>query len=293
MNAKGSPLLSRCSELVSLGAAVLGSQPNQLGPHLCMACRQLSRAGSAGEEAWDLAATEKASGSAEPCGRQISQKDWRDNMGCCKARRYGRLLHGSVLHNQLQFGKSTSVRARGILHGSPWGWTAGGFCCGKEEALDASKEERCCNSFRKASPAPPRGLRLRSSSWPPEDKQFAMQSLPCLRSFVVRPWVACTRCQECLIPFHDAPPTGGIWPLAALRDTFLGDLQFPLLPLWENIRLTVLICLLPVCLLNLFVRHLAKALTNEYIPGGAGQLAASTARLVEGKRAEERGKYWN
>lgn len=86
---------------------------------------------------------------------------------------------------------------------------------------------------------------------------------------------------------------GGIWPFAALRDTFLGDLQFPLLPLWKNIRLTVLIRLLPICLFNLFIRHLAKALTNEYIQSNAGQLAASTAGLVEGKRAEERGKYWN
>lgn len=48
----------------------------------------------------------------------------------------------------------------------------------------------------------------------------------------------------------------------------------------------MLIRLLPICLFNLFIRHLAKALTNEYIQSSAGQLAVSTARLVEGKRAE-------
>lgn len=39
-------------------------------------------------------------------------------------------------------------------------------------------------------------------------------------------------------------------------DNFLGNLQFPLSPLWEIIRHAELIWLLPVCLFNQFIRHL-------------------------------------
>lgn len=38
-------------------------------------------------------------------------------------------------------------------------------------------------------------------------------------------------------------------------DNVLGNLQFPLLPLWEVLRHTVLVCLLPICLFNLFIKH--------------------------------------
>lgn len=78
---KSPPLLVQ-GELVSLGAVVLGRASPTIWVHacVCMVCGQLSRAGSAGRrpELWQV------SGSAEPRGRQISQKDRRDNMGSAR-----------------------------------------------------------------------------------------------------------------------------------------------------------------------------------------------------------------
>lgn len=39
-------------------------------------------------------------------------------------------------------------------------------------------------------------------------------------------------------------------------DNFLGNLQFPLLPHWEVFGHTELICTSPICVFNLFIRHL-------------------------------------
>lgn len=119
--------------------------------------------------------------------------------------------------------------------------------------------KKCCfNSFWKASRAPPRALRLQSSSRPCGDKHFAMQFLPCF-------WWFCGSAVDCLhqVPgVCDSPPQysleRGESGHTAYRDNFLGNLQFPLLPLWEVIRHAELIRLLPVRLFNLFRRHVAK-----------------------------------
>lgn len=144
-----------------------------------------------------------------------------------------------------------------MLHHSPRG-TANCFCSRKEEASDASKGECCFNSFRKACCTPPRALRLQSSSWTREDKQFAMQFLSCFCWFYGRglpaPGAKSTR-----FLYAMPPVMGRIWLYSAYRDSFLGNLKLPLLPLWEVIRHAELICLLPICLFNPFMRHVAKA----------------------------------
>lgn len=63
-----------------------------------------------------------------------------------------------------------------MFHHSPRG-AVSRFCSRKEEASDASTEKCCFNSFQKASCTPPRALRLQSSSWTREDKQYAMKFL--------------------------------------------------------------------------------------------------------------------
>lgn len=91
-----------------------------------------------------------------------------------------------------------------MLHRSPRG-TASCCCSRKEEASDASKEENCFNSFRKASHTPPRALRLRAAAG--VEKISSLQCNSCLAfgGFMVRLWIACTRCQEYMVPLCDAP----------------------------------------------------------------------------------------
>jgi len=74
------------------------------------------------------------------------------------------------------------------------------------------------------------------------------------------------------------------WPCSAYRDGFLGNLQFPLLPLWEVIKHAELIRLLPTCLFNPFTRHVAKApqhrtrSAHEEMPGNPASGWAAAPR---------------
>lgn len=122
-----------------------------------------------------------------------------------------------------------------------------------------------------------------SLSWTQEDKSLPCRSHPAFGVFLVCSLITCAKVVQ-VLRGHNSSVWCCLGKPGLTLANFLGNLQFPLLPLWEVIRHNDLICLLPIYLFDLFVRHLEP---HCFLKRDAGKPRLHTVLRVS--RAESRG----
>lgn len=145
-----------------------------------------------------------------------------------------------------------------------------------------------------------------SLSWTQENKSLECKSHPAFGVFLVFSLITCAKVIQ-VLRGHNSSVWCCLEKPGITLASFLGNLQFPLLPLWEVIRHNDLICLLPIYLSNLFISHSEP---HGFLKRDAGKARLHTVlrvssfppaqahlekweRKEEQRKAEERGKYWN
>lgn len=167
----------------------------------------------------------KASTSAETYGKQISQKDWEKQHWLLQGSVLRRFCTVQICVTQPVYGtgscralSESQRRCSTILPGGQWDAFAPGR---KRRQMPVRKSAALTPEKPLALVPEPSGSRAAAGL----EKISSLQCNSCLPfgGFMVRSWIACTRCQEYMIPLCDAPCNGENLAILCIPGQFPGE----------------------------------------------------------------------